>query len=165
VLPRIQRIFEGRPVEIRYCRNLSDTAGNPAHAATSIPGRVIVLDPALKKDPREHRRILLHEFFHFAWVRLGNPARWAWEACLKAEWRSRVRGEAGWSAEWRKQALSADDVARRSRRWREYCCESFCDTAAWITSQVDSENTLRVPERRARAAWFGDNLRNRPFPI
>jgi hypothetical protein len=152
-------------VEIRYRRSLKDTAGNPAHAATSIPGRVIVLDPALKNDAREHRRILLHELFHFVWVRLGNPARWSWEACLKDEWRSRARGEAGWSAEWRKQALSADDLARRSRRWREYCCESFCDTAAWVISQVDSENTLRTPERRARTAWFRGTVGERPFSI
>jgi len=165
VLRRIQRLFEGRPVEIRYRRNLQDTAGNPAHAATSIPGRVIVLDPALKKDAPEHRRILLHEYFHFVWVRLGNPVRWAWEACLRKEWQSKSRGEAGWSAEWRKQALSANDVAARSRRWREYCCESFCDTAAWITTQVDSENTLRAAERRARAAWFRKTLTGPPFPI
>ena len=159
------RIFDGRPVAIRYRRDLRDTAGNPAHAATSIPGRLIVLDPELKREPREHHRILMHELFHFAWVKLGNPARWAWEAHLASEWKSRVRGEAGWSAEWRKQKLSAHDVSQRSWRWREYCCESFCDTGAWIKCRVDTENTLRPPARRARIAWFEGYFGDRLFPI
>src|SRR5258708_6088626 len=65
-------LFHGHKVGIRYRGNLRDTAGNPAHAATSIGQRFILLDPSLKARPREHRRILLHEYFHFAWVRLGN---------------------------------------------------------------------------------------------
>jgi hypothetical protein len=165
-MPRsIPLLFDGHPVGIRYRGNLRDTAGNPAHGATSISQRFIVLDPSLKKSPREHRRILLHEYFHFAWVRLGNRRRLAWEAHLESEWYSGGRGEAGWSAEWRKQKLSLEDVAQRSRRWREYCCESFCDTAAWITGGVDSEVTLAPTRRRARLVWFRANFRNYLFPI
>jgi hypothetical protein len=160
-------LFEGAPVRIRYRAGLVDTAGHPAYAATSIRNRETALDPALKKHTRRHGRILLHEYFHFAWVRLGNPRRAAWEAFLKTEWQARVRGEAGWSAEWRKKELSPRDVERRSRRWREYCCESFCDTAAFVlgTGCDHSEVTLSSSRRRARIAWFAGNFRGRRFAI
>jgi hypothetical protein len=158
-------VFDGGKVTIRYRADLRDTAGNAAHAATFIRRREIVLDPSLKASPREHRRILLHEHFHFAWVRLGNQRRWAWESYLEGEWSSGGRGEAGWSAEWRKRELSAADVAQRSHHWREYCCESFCDTAAWITGGVDSEVTLGRARRRARLAWFDVHFRGYVFPI
>jgi hypothetical protein len=161
----IHELFDGRKVTIRYRADLRDTAGNPAHAATFIRRRLIVLDPGLKKRPREHRRILLHEHFHFAWVRLGSPRRRAWEAYLAAEWDSGARGEAGWSAEWRKQKLADGDIAKRSLRWRDYCCESFCDTAAWIAGGVDSEVTLGKARRRARLAWFQAHFRAHRFPI
>jgi hypothetical protein len=156
-------VFDGPPIRIRYRRNLVDTAGNAADAATYIRKRETVLDPELKKSPRRHRRILLHEYFHFAWVRLGNPRRAAWEAFLKAEWQTGTRGEAGWSAEWRKRKLAGRDVAERSRLWREYCCESFCDTGALVTEidsryLDDSEVTLSAGRRRARVAWFRRNL-------
>ncbi len=161
----LSQCFDGNKVEIRYRGNLRDTAGNPAHAATFIRRRFIVLDPGLKTRPREHRRILLHEYFHFAWAKLGNQRRLAWEAHLESEWYSGGRGEAGWSAEWRKQKLSLEDVVQRSRRWREYCCESFCDTAAWIAGGVDSEVTLAQTRRRARLAWFEAQFRGHRFPI
>jgi hypothetical protein len=149
---------------------LRDTAGQPAHAATFIRQRLVLLDRDLLRDPAERRRIRLHEFFHFVWVRLGNPRRRAWEAFLAAEWKARARGEAGWSAEWRKRRLTASAVSNRSRFWREYCCESFCDTAAWIFrgsghAGGDSEVTLSPARRRARAAWFRANLPAPPFPI
>jgi transposase InsO family protein len=144
---------------------LRDTAGNPAHAATSIPGRIIILDPELKKQPWEHNRILLHECFHFVWVRLGNSARRSWEEHLRQELNSGARGEAGWSAEWRKKGLSAADVRERTRRWREYCCESFCDTGAWVQGGGDAENTLGAARRRARLAWFGAKFGEEPFRI
>jgi hypothetical protein len=152
-------------VGIQYRRDLRDTAGNPAHAATSIPGRIIILDPDLKKRPLEHNRILLHECFHFVWVRLGNPLRRSWEDHLRQELVSGARGEAGWSAEWRKKNLSAVDVRERTRRWREYCCESFCDTAAWIHGGGNGENTLGVARRSARLLWFEARFGDEPFRI
>lgn len=161
----VSDLFDGRKVEIRYRAGLRDTAGHDAYAQTDIRRRLIVLDPALKKKPREHRRILLHEHFHFAWVRLGNPQRIKWEAHLKGERASRARGEAGWSAEWRKKLLSDADVRGRSKRWREYCCESFCDTAAWMYGKVDWEVTLAKSRRAARRAWFRDNFGDRRIPI
>lgn len=161
----IPDLFDGGKVRIRYRGGLRDGGGNEAYAETDIRRRVIVLDPELKRNAREHRRILLHEYFHFVWVRLGNPQRWAWEAHLQSEWAAKARGEAGWSAEWRKKALSDSDVKARSRRWREYCCESFCDTAAFIYGGVDSELTLAKSRQRARAAWFRARFEGRRFPI
>jgi hypothetical protein len=158
-------LFDGRKVTIRYGGGLRDIGGYDAYAETDIRRRLIVLDPELKRDAREHRRILLHEYFHFVWVRLGNPQRWAWEAHLQNEWIARARGEAGWSAEWRKKMLSDSDVKGRSQRWREYCCESFCDSAASIYGRVNTEVTLGNARHSARAAWFQARFQGRRFPI
>jgi len=165
--PAWRNLFSGPPIGIRYRADLRDTAGNPAHAATFIRRRETILDRGLKKRPRRHRRVLLHEYFHFAWVRLGNPRRAAWEALLKSEWEANVRGEAGWSAEWRKQKLSVQDVAECSRRWHEYCCDSFCDTAAFVMDADPdySEITLTRARCRARIAWFRRNFPGHLFAI
>ena len=152
--------FAGGPVEIAYRADLRDTAGNAAHAATFIRKRLIVLDEELKPGSAEHERVLCHEMFHFVWVRLGNPRRLAWGRLLEAEWNARARGEAGWSAEWRKKALRSSDVAGRTRRWREYCCESFCDTAAWLFASNESEVTLGKLRRAGRKAWFARHIGN-----
>ncbi len=103
--------------------------------------------------------MLVHELFHFVWVRLSNRVRWSWEALLVAERRSRARGELGFSAEWRKRELTGADVARRNRRWREYACESFCDSAAWAYSDASSpEHNLALAWRRRRDAWFRNSF-------
>jgi len=149
----------GAPVEVRYRANLLDTAGNAAHAATFIRDRVIILDEELAPGNPEHERVLCHELFHFVWVRLGNPRRLSWEGLLASEWRARARGEAGWSAEWRKKKLHGEDVAGRTRRWREYCCESFCDTAAWIFASNGGELTLGKLWRDGRKSWFARHIR------
>jgi hypothetical protein len=147
-----------KPIEVRYRANLLDTAGNAAHAATFIRDRIIVLDRELRPGSAEHRRVLCHELFHFVWVRLGNPRRLAWERLLGSEWRARARGEAGWSAEWRKRKLRAADVSGRTRRWREYCCESFCDTAAWLFTSNEREVTLGKTWREGRKRWFARHM-------
>ena len=152
-------------MEVRYRPNLRDTAGKAAHAATFIRDRIIVLDLDLKHDPRERERILLHELFHFVWVRLGNPRRLDWEVLLRAEWEVRARGEAGWSSEWRKRDLSSQDVAGRSRAWREYCCESFCDTGAYVAGANDGEVTLSRKRLSARVAWFASVFGGEAFLI
>jgi hypothetical protein len=154
----------GRPIEVRYRGNLADTAGNPAHAATFIRQRLIVLDRELRSNPSEHERILIHELSHFVWVRAGNQKRRAWEALLCAEWQANARGEAGWSAEWRKRELKPKDVNRRSRKWRDYCCESFCDTAACLETGSATEVTLAPGRLAARLLWFAEQLGN-PLPI
>jgi hypothetical protein len=133
------------------------------YAGSFIRKREIVLDRELTGRPQELARILVHEMFHFAWVRLGNPARRSYEALLRVEWKQRARGELGWSAESRKRVLQnggAGTGGRRrldsSPRWRDYLCESFCDTAAWIYSGVrrHPEYTLAARHRKRRAEWF-----------
>ncbi len=129
--------------------------GREVLGASFLRQRRIVFDSSLERAPTEWRRILVHELFHFAWVRLGNPARRSWERLLEEE---QSRGELGWSAEWRKRALAAADVRVRSRRWREYACESFCDTAAWLFAEGDhAEFTLARRFRRRRQKWFQVN--------
>ncbi|HEY1184011.1 MAG TPA: hypothetical protein VGE89_07490, partial [Bryobacteraceae bacterium] len=112
-------------------------------------------------------RVFVHEWFHFVWRRAGNPLRRDFEALLAAERRAGARGELGWSAEWRKRALTAQEVRVRSRRWREYCCESFCDTAAWLYAGAakHAEFTLALRFRRRRQAWFAQNIAGKRLSI
>jgi len=135
-----------------------DADGTPVHAATFIRQRRIVLDAELLSNDDELRRILIHELFHFVWARLANAVRRAFERLLAAQ-RS-MPGELGWSAEYRKRALASGDVRRRSRKWREYCCEAFCDSAAYLYagSRRHGEFTLPRAGRQKRIAWFGKNL-------
>lgn len=143
-----------------------EDAGRPVHAGSFPRRRLMVLDQALLEQPAELARILVHELFHFVWPRLGNPLRRSYERLLEAEMGRRARGELGYSAESAKLRLTAVDRASRSRRWREYACESFCDTAAWLYSGVrrHGEYTLAGAFRRRRRAWFR-NLERRPLPI
>jgi hypothetical protein len=155
----------GLPIEITFRTALrahrgkllsGDTPGREVHAASFLRQRRIVLDTTLKKQPRELTRILIHELFHFAWLRLGNPKRLDYEDLLRRECAARVKGELGWSAEFAKTALTPRDSARRTRRWREYVCESFCDSGAWLLAGVrlHEEFTLPPSARRARRVWF-----------
>jgi hypothetical protein len=157
--------ISGRPIEVAWLaaprRRRGDlvsggTQGQEVHAGAFLRRRRIVLDVALKRRPALLRRIWTHELFHFVWVRLGNCRRESYQQLLAGEIRRGARGELGWSAEWRKEALKEDDVRRRTRRWREYACESFCDTAAWLLSAVraSSEYTLNARDRARRRQWF-----------
>lgn len=138
---------------------IGDSLG-PHLAQTSIPGRVIHLDPCLLEQRGEFERILVHELFHFAWVRLGNPLRREWEQVLAREVRERVRGELGWSAEWRKAKLKIRDVQGRTPAWRRYACESFCDSAARLYAGLTKHDEFTLPARavRRRAEWMEQNL-------
>lgn len=152
----------GAPLRIEKARGLRDRRG-PVHAGSFLRERRIAVNCTRAEFPR----ILVHELFHFVWLRLGNPRRLSYEALLQNETAAGARGELGWSAEWRKQALQAGDAVRRGRRWREYCCESFCDTAAWLYSAVTShpEFTLAGRFRDGRRAWFQKALANRELPV
>jgi hypothetical protein len=157
----------GSPIEIAFLPDLRARGGRllsgrgekgkEVHAGSFLRERRIVLDSALRRRPRELRRVLTHEIFHFAWLRLGNPRRREWEALLRREIQGGVRGELGWSAESVKAALTRADRVNRSRRWREYLCESFCDSAAWLFAAHGrhEEFTLPVLARRARRECFG----------
>lgn len=148
-------VLQGRPIRIEFRRDPTDSRG-AVHGGAFLRGRRIVFDAKLTRHPPELARIFVHELFHFAWVRLGNQVRRSWEDVLAAELRGGADGELGWSAEWRKNALRPRDAASRTRRWREYCCESFCDTAAWLFARLPRhpEFTLDRPNRARRRRWF-----------
>ena len=130
--------------------------GTAVHAGSFLRRGEIVLDAALLASPAELGRILIHELSHFAWMRLGNAQRHSYEELLAEEIVAGERGELGWSAEWRKRALSGSDRRERTRRWREYAAESFCDTAAWLFSGArrHEEYTLAARFRSRRRLWF-----------
>jgi hypothetical protein len=158
--------LSGRPIRVELRRSLG-----PHLAATHIPRRLILLDAGLLRQSGEFERILVHEIFHFAWVRLSNQTRRSWEGVLAAELAARAPGELGWSAEWRKNKLRNDrlrlaDVRDRTPAWRRYVCESFCDTSAWLYAGLrrHDEFTLSAAPRRARRRWFADHLLDR-LPI
>ena len=152
----------GEPIRVEIRRSLGSHL-----AGASIPRRLILLDAAVFARRGEFERILIHELFHFVWLRAGNPRRRSWESLLKAELAVHARGELGWSAEWRKKTLRAGDIAGRTRRWREYCCESFCDTAAWLYSDVrrHPEFALAAQFRAPRRIWFGEAIGKRELPV
>ena len=155
--------LSGRPIRVQLRRSLG-----PHLAATHIPRRVILLDSELLAQPGEFERILVHEIFHFAWVRLSNQTRRSWEGVLAKELAARARGELGWSAEWRKDKLTRSDIRRRTLGWRRYVCESFCDTSAWLCAglRAHEEYTLAAAPRRIRRKWFADHLLDRrPVPV
>lgn len=141
---------------LRVRRGKLAPTGVEVHAATFLREGRIILDRELVRRPRELRRIFVHELCHFVWWKLGNPRRFEWEALLAGEFKRGARGELGWSAEWRKELLTGRDVADRTRAWREYCCESFCDTGASTVLKLrqHGEFTLARRFREARAKWF-----------
>lgn len=130
--------------------------GKEVHAASFIRERRIVFDEALRNDPDEMSRILIHEIFHFAWVRFSNGTRESWRHLLAREFAQGARGELGWSAESRKSAIRSSATVTAERAWSEYSCESFCDTAAWTYSVAGAheEATLARRFREIRRAWF-----------
>src|SRR5437899_2921978 len=151
----------GRPIRVKFQPSLrahrgklfsgGPTPGKEVHAGSFLRQRHIILDAALKTQPRELARILTHELFHFAWLRLGNPKRRSYEDLLRRELRQRVKGELGWSAESAKAALTGGDAVRRTRRWREYVCESFCDSAAWLLAGGSHHQEFTLPAAARRA--------------
>jgi hypothetical protein len=151
-------VLAGRPIQVRVRRSLG-----PHLAATSIPRRIVLLDSEVLRRRGDFERILVHEIGHFVWVRLSNARRRGWEQVLAEELAHQARGELGWSAEWRKNKLTAGDLRRRSPAWKRYVRESFCDTAAWRFSGLKShgEFTLAARFRRRRRAWFERQIESR----
>lgn len=150
--------LQGTPIDFTFAPELT-VRGVKMDAAAFLRERRVILEQRLQG--RELQRVTVHELFHFVWWRLGNPARHSWEALLMAE---RSRGEAGWSAEWRKGALSDADRRNRTWRWREYVCEAFCDSAAAIFANP-TQNTLAPRFLSRRQAWFVATLDGRPLSI
>jgi len=152
----------GAPVWIERVTGLRDRHG-AVHAGSFLRQRRMAIDCTRAEFPR----VFVHEWFHFVWLRAGNPLRREFEALLAAERRAGAQGELGWSAEWRKRALTAQEVRSRARRWREYCCESFCDTAAWLYGggAKHPEFTLASRFRHRRQAWFAQNIAGKRLSI
>jgi hypothetical protein len=145
----------GRPIRVKLRRSLG-----PHLAATSIPRRLILLDADVLLCRGDFERILVHELFHFAWVRLPNTVRRSWEGLLASELDGSASGELGWSSEWRKRKLKSADLLLRTPAWRRYACESFCDSAAWLFAELRNHEEFTLPGRfrRHRRAWFARNF-------
>jgi hypothetical protein len=132
-----------------------DQPGTPVHAASFIKRREIVFETELLTRPAKLKLILLHEAFHFIWARLGNRRRSSFANLIAAELAAHARGELGESAE----AAKAGDI-------KNYICESFCDTAAWMYSGIRSSREFTLAERwqMKRRKWFqiqfGSDLAN-----
>lgn len=151
----------GAPLRLEHVRGLRDRQGD-VHAGSFLRERRIAFNCTRAEFPR----IFVHELYHFVWLRAGNPVRLSYGELLRGECLAGARGELGWSAEWRKRKLGARDWESRSRRWREYCCESFCDTAAWLYSGArHAEFTLSRRCRAGRRAWFQRTMENRELPV
>jgi hypothetical protein len=137
---------------------LSDCGvGHEVHAGSFLRDRSIVIDSTLRGS--ELTRILLHELFHFAWIRLSNAKRASYSELIAYEQAGRARGELGWSAEWRKTDPRI--------KLREYLCESFCDTGAWrygVFTKHD-EFTLAHRWQEKRRAWFDEAFPERVIKI
>jgi hypothetical protein len=146
----------GASIEVGFRRDL--TPLGPIHAGAFLRQRRMLFETSLSRDLAEFDRIFVHEMFHFVWLRLGNPRRRSYERLLAGELAAHARGELGWSAERRKDGLTPRDRSRRTRRWREYVCESFCDSAAWLfCGKRHPEFTLPARFRAARRAWFAES--------
>ncbi len=129
----------------------------PVHAASFIRRREIYLETQLLARRRKLRMIVAHEVFHFVWVRLGNRLRAEYMGIVRAELAAGAKGEVGESAEgWKADVVEQGDGCKDGAL-RNYVCESFCDTAAWLYSGVrrNGEVRLGVGWRKVRGIWFG----------
>ncbi len=153
---------------IRFRKNPRGERGEEVHASSYIRKREIVLDSALLDHSPELIRIIVHEVFHFVWTRLDNGSRREWEAVISAEFARRTPGELGYSAALRKERLIAGgwkDVPKKL--WRDYVCESFCDTAAWCFSARTRHDEVNLPAvaRKGRERYFRSLLDRRVLPV
>jgi hypothetical protein len=154
--------LSGEPIRLARAHNLRDRHG-PVHGGAFLRERRILFDCTRAEFPR----IFVHELFHFVWLRLGNPVRISFGRLVADEIERGAPGELGWAAESRKRKLTSSDWQVRTRRWREYCCESFCDTAAWLYSGAvnHQEFTLATSWRDRRLKWFDRMLGGRELSI
>lgn len=134
--------------------------GTPVYAASFIRQRRIVLETALLSNPAVLRFIFVHELFHFAWLRLGNARRNQYSCLLSSEIKAKARGELGESSAVKKsEFLAARNLATSSRIWRDYLCESFCDSAASIFTEgpLHEGSKLGKTWTALRREWFLPN--------
>jgi len=119
------------------------------------------------KTPRVLERIFVHEVFHFVWSRLPKKLRESYGGLITQEFQREVKGELGWSAESMKLDLALEDMADGSRRWKDYLCESFCDTAGWMYGSASryTEMTLDRGSRDLRREWVAEHLEGRALSV
>ena len=141
--------------------------GDAVYAGTFLRKRRIVLEELMLRTPRVLERIFVHEVFHFVWSRLGAPLRNSFEALVASEFDLRAKGELGWSAELMKLKLTREDRELRTRRWKDYLAESFCDTAGWLfgSARRYSEMTLAKRFRDRRRRWFREHVASRALTV
>ena len=160
--------MEGNPIFLEFLPQLTAwrgklltgqaQRGRAVHAASFLRKRLIVLEWELLGNISQLRLILTHELFHFVWVRLSNAQRWNYRDLVYAELWNRARGEIGESAAVAKKSISGERLAKGSVRFKDYLCESFCDTAAFLFSGVPSHSSFKLAQRwrKQRTAWFGE---------
>lgn len=176
VFERMPPLRAPRPIHVSYRPHLTAYRGNllskspkgdAVYAGCFLRKRKIILDEQMLRTPRVLERIFVHEVFHFVWSKLGSKLRASFEDLLYEEARNGVVGELGWSAESMKLQLANSDMENGTRRWKDYACESFCDTAGWLFGRARqySEMTLGCEERDARRRWFREHLGGRALSI
>ena len=141
--------------------------GDSVYAGCFLRKRRIVLEQGMLRTPRVLERIFVHEVFHFVWPRLGKPVRDSFHMLIAREMKRGVGGELGWSGESIKTNLTEQDRVTQSRRWKDYLCESFCDTAGWYfgSARQYSELTLGRESRAERRRWVREHLLERTLSI
>jgi hypothetical protein len=135
--------------------------GTPVYAAAFLRQRRIVLEAGLLSDPAVLRFIFVHELFHFVWMRLGNPIRVEYSGLITHEIKRRVRGELGESSAVKKAALGkAPQHSLPAAVWREYVCESFCDSAGSLFAGPPVHEGPRLGKTwtAIRKEWFEEKL-------
>lgn len=148
--------FDLRPSLSAYRGKLLFGAGigTPVHAAAFIRKRAVVLEADLFSEADRLRSVLIHEIFHFVWARLGNRQRRAFADLLRNEMQGRARGEVGESSGVKKQSLQKRvSLGPSSRLWRDYVCESFCDSAAAFFSGETANEHFTLAERWAKRRY------------
>ena len=160
----------GRPVQVAFRPGLTAhrgellsraDRGTPVYAATYIRRRQVVLETSLLAYPAALRSIFVHELFHFVWVRLGNRTRAEYSGLLLREMARNARGELGESSLVSKAELRRHiEYSPSSARWRNYICESFCDSAAFIFTGALVHDGPKLGKRwtAIRRDWFHANL-------
>jgi hypothetical protein len=157
----VQVAFLPRLTDYRGKLLSGDHRGTPIYAAAFVRERRIVLETDLVKTPDALRFIFVHELFHLAWLRLGNGRREAFRKLLVNEIAANVRGELGESSTVKKgQWMACPEFSVRAPNWRDYTCESFCDSAAsfYAAGRVPSGYKIGKAWTAIRRDWFDRNL-------
>lgn len=130
--------------------------GRPVYAGSFLRERRIVLEDSLAAQSATLRLIFVHEVLHFAWWRLGNGSRSSFGKLLAGERAARARGELGESSQVAKDNYQSGPSAGSSQLWRDYVCESFCDTGAWLWAGVEDHDSFQLAARwkAKRSTWF-----------